>query len=165
MIETERLMIRLYDEKDLDALSEFNLDEETMYYLSETFSSKEDLRTFFKEHKDMFYVVIHKDSETVIGQLSFKEFYVSSYEIGWVFNPKYRAEGYAYEAAYALMNYGFNHLNIHRIIATAQPENTASWKLMEKLKMRREGDFKACIHQNGEWRDEVYYAILKDECQ
>ncbi len=55
-----------------------------------------------------------------------------TYEIGWVFNPDYYNKGYASEAAQALLNYGFKDMQLHRIIATCQPQNIASYKVMEK---------------------------------
>ncbi|CCN80472.1 putative Acyl-CoA N-acyltransferase (fragment) (fragment) [Vibrio nigripulchritudo SFn27] len=79
-------------------------------------------------------------------------------------HPDSQKKGYAFEAAKALMEHGFAKMNIQRIVATCQPENTASYQLMEKLGMRREGHFKQCIQRsNGEWCDEYFYAILKTE--
>jgi [ribosomal protein S5]-alanine N-acetyltransferase len=80
----------------------------------------------------------------LIGHIAFfKYFGEHTFEIGWVFNPKYCNKGYASEAAYALLKYGFEELKLHRIIATCQPENTGSYRVMEKIGMRREGYFKS----------------------
>ncbi len=71
--------------------------------------------------------------------------------------------GYATEAAQAMLHNGFSTMSLHRIIATCQPENVPSWRVMEKLGMRREGFFKKCIpSEEGLW-DEYYYAILREE--
>ena len=51
-------------------------------------------------------------------------------------------------------------MNVHRIIATCQPENIPSYRVMEKIGMRREGFFKKCIPKGNVWWDEYYYAIL-----
>ena len=164
VIETKRLIIRNYKDTDLHDVSLYLLDEEQMYYLPESFEDSQAVESFMKEKAQTIYVVIEKSSQKVIGHLSFYPFFQDhSYEIGWIFHKDATHKGYAYEAAYALMDYGFKTLNIHRIIATAQPENTGSWKLMEKLKMRREAHFKQCIPYQEMWWDEYYYAILKDE--
>jgi hypothetical protein len=91
-------------------------------------------------------------------------------EIGFVFNPKYHGKGYATEACKALLTYGFEKLNAHRIIATCDPENTRSWKLMQRLGMRREAHLRKCLYlrtpepgKEIDWRDEYHYAILKEE--
>jgi len=65
--------------------------------------------------------------------------------MGWVFHRAYHGHGYATEAAGALLQYSFAALHLHRIIATCQPENVASWRVMEKLGMRREAHFRKCI--------------------
>lgn len=164
MIETERLLITRYDKKYLDDLCLFLLDEKQMHYIPEHFRDRDSVSKFMEESQDKFYLVVLKKEDKVIGHLSFEPFFSDhSYEIGWVFNQAYTKCGYAYEAAYALLNYGFSVLNVHRVIATAQPENTASWVLMEKLNMRREAHFKKCIPYHDTWWDEYYYAILESE--
>ena len=50
------------------------------------------------------------------------------------------------------------------LAAGQQPENVASWRVMEKLGMRREAHFRQALHQaTGEWWDEYFYALLADE--
>ncbi|WP_249664441.1 GNAT family N-acetyltransferase, partial [Lysinibacillus sp. D4B1_S16] len=67
------------------------------------------------------------------------------------------------EAARAVLDYGFNEKKLHRIIKTCQPENIASYKVMVKIRMRREGYFKKCIPYGKEWWDEYYYAVLRED--
>ncbi|GFN33545.1 hypothetical protein PCURB6_38050 [Paenibacillus curdlanolyticus] len=55
-------------------------------------------------------------------------------------------------------------MRIHRLIATCQPDNPPSYRVMEKIGMQREGYFKQCIpHGDNEWWDEYYYAILENK--
>ena len=64
----------------------------------------------------------------------------------------------------ALLKHGFESLHLHRIIATCQPENAPSYRVMEKLGMRREGHFRQCFYRGEDhWWDEYFYAILEDE--
>jgi RimJ/RimL family protein N-acetyltransferase len=86
-------------------------------------------------------------------------------EIGFVFHPDYKGQGYATEASQALLTFGFTTWNLHRIFGRCDARNTASYKLMERLGMRREAHF---IHNEifkGEWGDELVYAILQAEWQ
>ena len=76
---------------------------------------------------------------------------------------KFHNKGFASEAALAVLKFGFEKMRLHRIIATCQPENTPSYRVMEKIGMRREGYFKKCIPHGNEWWDEYYYAILREE--
>jgi RimJ/RimL family protein N-acetyltransferase len=84
--------------------------------------------------------------------------------IGWSLSPAYRRLGIATEAARALLGFLFEHLGVHRVQARTGAANTPSWKLMERLGMRREAHFHES-HTNlaGEWDDEFVYAILKKE--
>lgn len=65
-----------------------------------------------------------------------------AWEIGYVFNPSYYGKGYATEACQRILRYGFEEMSAHRIIGKCNPENKASWKLLERLSMQREGYFK-----------------------
>lgn len=80
-----------------------------------------------------------------------------------MFNPEYYNKGYASEAASAILKYGFEDLKLHRIVATCQPENIPSYRVMEKIGMRREGYFKKCIPYGEQWWDEYCYVILEEE--
>ena len=67
------------------------------------------------------------------------------------------------------MSYGFEQLQARRIVAMCNPENTSSWKLLERLHMRREGHLRKNIYfkrdEQGKpiWNDTYEYAILLDE--
>lgn len=164
MIETNRLVIRPFLMNDVEAASVYLLDPQTMYYIPETFPSIQEVQDFFKVKATSYYAIECKKTHSVIGHLYFEPFFGDhSYEIGWVLNRAYHHQGFAYEAAFAMCNHAFKFKGIHRIIATCQPENQASWKLMERLKMRREAEFKECIPYQDTWWDEYYYAILASE--
>ncbi|QIL46457.1 GNAT family N-acetyltransferase [Vagococcus coleopterorum] len=166
LIETPRLIIRDYKASDSTEALEFLGDKETMHYLPEESFTIESIKEFIAKNnrKVAYYPIVLKEEKKVIGHLYFEPFFGDhSYEIGWVFNQAYQGNGYAFEAAQALMDWGFKEKGIHRVIATCQPENSSSYKLMEKLGMRREGYFKECIPVADGWWDEYYYAILKSE--
>ena len=109
--------------------------------------------------------LVLKAEGRLIGHLLFNPWFAPrTYEIGWVLNRRYHGSGYAMEAAVALLRYGFETLRLHRVIATCQPENVASWRVMEKLGMRREAHFRKCIARGeATWWDEFVYAILAEE--
>ena len=85
-------------------------------------------------------------------------------EIGWMVHKAYRGKGYASEAARALITYGFLTLGLHRIIATCDPRNMPSIRIMEKLGMRREAEFvDSVVLGDGEWHNEYFFAITANE--
>ena len=67
------------------------------------------------------------------------------------------------------MDWAFRQQSAHRIIAMCDPHNPASWKLMERLGMRREGEWKKNVFffrdENGNplWKDTYQYAVLAEE--
>lgn len=166
-IKTKRLLIRKFKFKDWQAVYEYTSDVNVMKYIPEGVFTEEDVKEFINKNigdtAEKFAVVLI-DENIVIGHIVFyKYFGEHTYEIGWVFNPKYYNRGYASEAAQAILKFGFEKMKLHRIIATCQPENIPSYRVMEKIGMRREGYFKKCIPKGNEWWDEYYYAILEEE--
>ncbi|MDA1577168.1 GNAT family N-acetyltransferase [Bacillus cereus group sp. TH228LC] len=166
-IKAERLLIRKFEFKDWEAVHEYTSDSDVMKYIPEGVFTEEDTRNFVNknmgENAKNFPVILIGEN-ILIGHIVFDKYFGEhTYEIGWVFNPKYFNKGYASEAAQATLKYGFKEMKLHRIIATCQPENTPSYRVMEKIGMRREGYFKKCIPHGNEWWDEYYYAILEEE--
>lgn len=84
-------------------------------------------------------------------------------DFGYTFNRRYWNNGYATEAARALLSLAFSNLNLHRVWASCDVRNHASYRVMQKLGMRREGLFKQDVLQKGEWRDSYLYAVLAEE--
>jgi ribosomal-protein-alanine N-acetyltransferase len=109
--------------------------------------------------------VVERESGELVGHMAFHPWFVrATHEVGWAIAPERQGCGYATEAARALLDYAFDVLGCHRVIATCQPQNEASWRVMEKLGMRREAHFRQALHQEtGEWWDEYFYALLADE--
>jgi [ribosomal protein S5]-alanine N-acetyltransferase len=83
--------------------------------------------------------------------------------IGYELDPDYWGHGYATEAAWAVLSYGFEHLGLHRIWAELNAENTASAHVLEKVGMRREAHFYEQDYFKGRWWDGQVYAILDRE--
>ena len=167
-IETHRLRIRSFQPKDWQAVYDYTSDPALMLYIPEGPFTPKQAKAFVAENmgeQARFVAVLLKTDDVLVGHMEFHPWFASQiYEIGWVFNRAYHGKGYATEAAMALLQYGFEALHLHRIIATAQPENVASCRVMEKLGMSREAHFRKCIRRpdNG-WWDEYLYALLEEE--
>lgn len=85
-------------------------------------------------------------------------------DLGWVIHPLHARRGYATEAVRALQRIGFEDLGLRRLTATCFADNTASWRLMERVGMRRELYAAAdALHRSGRWMDTYGYAILARE--
>jgi RimJ/RimL family protein N-acetyltransferase len=85
-------------------------------------------------------------------------------EIGWVLHPDHTGQGYATEPVEAVLHLCFHELGVRRVTAGCFAANTASWRLMERVGMRREVDaVRDALHRSGEWMDSVGDALLVDE--
>lgn len=83
--------------------------------------------------------------------------------IGWLLGKAFEGQGYATKAVTALINHRFVSERFHRAYARTAADNERSWRLMERVGMRREGYFiRSCFH-DGVWRHEYLYAVLADE--
>lgn len=167
-IKTQRLTIRQFRLEDWHAVYTYMSDLRVTAYLPEGQLTEIQAQEFVAQNAGnevQALAVMLNDEAALIGHMVFHPWFAPrTYEIGWVFNSHYQGKGFATEAAYALLKYGFESLALHRIIATCQPENTPSYRVMEKLGMRREGHFQQCIYRGeNQWWDEYFYAMLKDE--
>ena len=85
-------------------------------------------------------------------------------DIGWFIDPKYQGNGYGYEAAFEVLKYMFNEIEIEKIITCAAQINCASWKLMEKLGFIRTGEKDSpYLDENGNYLLAFCYEIDKDK--
>ena len=85
-------------------------------------------------------------------------------ELGWAFHPDYAGHGYATEAVRELIRICFTDLGLRRVTANCFAGNEASWRLMERVGMRRElYTVRESLHRSGAWLDGIGYALLADE--
>jgi RimJ/RimL family protein N-acetyltransferase len=85
-------------------------------------------------------------------------------ELGWVLDPAHTGHGYAPEAVRELLRLCFDELDLRRVVARCFSDNEASWRLMERLGMRRElHGVRASLHRSGKWLDVYGYAMLAGE--
>jgi aminoglycoside 6'-N-acetyltransferase len=84
-------------------------------------------------------------------------------EIGWVFAPDVAGQGYATEAARALVDLAFGELGVQRVWAKLEPENARSARVCERLGMRREALFVRASWFKERWTDLAIYAVLAEE--
>ncbi|MEK4511929.1 GNAT family N-acetyltransferase [Paenibacillus sp. FSL K6-2524] len=174
MMDTERLVIRRFVPEDGEDLYQYLSLPEVVLYEPYPVFSKEDcfreaLRRYEEKDNNAFWAVCLKHNNKMIGHLYFKQVeleHFMTWTLGYVFNPNYYSQGYATESARRILQYGFEELHCHRIIAGADIRNTASWRLLERLGMRREAHmlqnatFKRTEDGEPIWVDSYHYAIL-----
>jgi RimJ/RimL family protein N-acetyltransferase len=174
MITTPRLLIRAFKEQDFKALFEYLSNPIIYRFEPGEPVSLEKARELAHERsqKNDFWAVTLKSTNELIGHLYFKQMEPNEFltwELGYIFNPSFHNNGYATEASLALIRCGFEHWGIHRVIANCNPENVASWRVLEKVGMKREGYLRKNVFfrrdNNGSpiWTDTYEYAILNED--
>ncbi len=81
-------------------------------------------------------------------------------EIGYALDSDYWGRGYMTEAITCVLRFARERLSLHRVWATADVENEASWRLLERVGMQREGRLKHHRLVRGAWRDSYLYARI-----
>ena len=84
-----------------------------------------------------------------------------SFSIG--LNRAFQRRGYATEAVKALLGFCFDGLKLHRVAAWCDSRNIAGCRLLEKIGLRREGEFRKNRWRHGEWTNSVWFAALREE--
>ncbi len=170
-IETERLIIRNFQEKDAADLFEYLSCPRVNCFLDEKLDSFDEAVENVKQRSqdELELAVCLKESGKVIGNLFARKEEPDTYSVGWQFNKIVEGKGYASEAVRAYLTYLFKDKNARRIYAYVEDTNLRSQNLCERLGMRKEGCFKEFISftndQNGTplYENTMQYAILKKE--
>jgi RimJ/RimL family protein N-acetyltransferase len=174
-LRTERLILRLFTNDDLEAVYDMQSRPEVARYLywspRDRRGAADSLREKLKcarievEGDILNLAVTRARGGPVIGDLMLH--YVSAAhrqaEIGYVFHPDAQGEGLATEAARAVVDLAFRELGVHRVFGQIDARNTASARVLERLGMRREAHLVENEWVKGEWTDEVIYGVLADE--
>ena len=174
VLETERLILRRFTSDDWRDLHEYLSQETVVKYEPYNVYTEEESKeeAVNRSTDEAFWAVCLKENNKLIGNIYFQQQepkVFMTWEIGYVFNPEYYGNGYATEGCKEILRYAFEELKARRIVAMCNPKNTASWGLLERLKMRREGHliknifFKYDENKMPIWNDTYEYAVLREE--
>lgn len=170
---TKRLTLRPFEASDLTMVHAYASDPDTTKFMLWPPNEMADTKAFLEHALDTtrkdnqteyHYAVVLNTSHTVIGGCSLT-LNGDEAEMGWILNKSYWHQGYAAELGTALIEHAFTDLNLRRLIAHCDANNTASYHLMERLGMRREGTYLEVrpVKENKRRSDEYAYALLKEE--
>ncbi len=158
--ETERLILRRYENRDLEDLYEYLSDTDVIKYEPYkvmTMSEVKDNLQWRISTEEMIAVEL-KSKNKMIGNVYLGKRDFESLEIGFVFNKEYWGKGYAKESCVKLIELAFAN-GIHRIYAECDPQNLSSWSLLESLGFMREAHLKENVYF---WKDDNNKPIWKD---
>jgi RimJ/RimL family protein N-acetyltransferase len=174
-IRTGRLALRPYQRADVDAALEYWSRADVTRYLylgpftADTFRERLEVlmtRTELRAEGDVLTLaIVPDDVGRVVGDVTL--FWHSalhrSAEIGYILNPDYQGNGYATEASKALLQLGFEQMNLHRMTARLDARNEPSAAVLRRLGFRQEAHLVENEWVKGEWADEDVFALLQSE--
>jgi RimJ/RimL family protein N-acetyltransferase len=175
-LKSERLSIRPATAADAEATWRFRRLESVTQWMTTAPKDLDDYRQIFESPDRLANTLIIEHDGEVIGDLMLRiedawaqtevadRAKRTQAELGWCLHPDHAGNGYATEAVAELIRHCFEDLGLRRVTANCFADNVASWRLMERLQMRREvHTVKESLHRTGEWLDGMGYGLLAEE--
>ncbi|HYP44382.1 MAG TPA: GNAT family protein [Propionibacteriaceae bacterium] len=175
---TERLALRLMTLDDVDALHAYQSREDVCRYLLFEPRSRETVAEKVAEHAaadtldaagSYLQLALELRGGQAAGRVIGDSYFTivsrehSRGEIGWTMHPDFTGQGFAAEAATAVLDLAFFTLGLHRVVAELDVRNDASVALCRRLGMREEAHFVRDWWFKGDWADTGVYAMLRQE--
>ena len=171
MLETDRLLLRNYRPGDWERVHIYGSVPDFSQYDVWGPNSIEDTQKFVNDsiakaqknprYEFEFAVCLKKENLLIGGCGIRRDGELSSVaNLGYAINPDFQSKGYATEATKALIQFGFDQLDLAVIYATCDTRNTASFKVMENSGMRRVGHLQNHKMVKGHIRDSYRYEIF-----
>lgn len=174
-IETSRLLLRSFERADFDALCAYQLLPEMQRYLEWPAWNKTDVATGLNLMRSqvclhrpgdiLSLAIVRKGDLQLIGQTSLRwsDATAGQGEVRFALNPRFTGSGYAIEAVGAILDLAFDHFKIHRVFARCDGHSHRAAKLLQRLGMRLEAHYREHALFQGEWDEELHFAILDRE--
>ncbi|WP_417309660.1 GNAT family N-acetyltransferase [Devosia sp.] len=172
---TDRLFLRPFTRGDVDAVFAYRRLDTVARYLFDGPMSYETCtevvvqRTCqidLVEEGDRIVLAIDRQSDgQLIGEVSLilRNAPSRQAELGYILHPDHHGHGYATEAGRALIDLAFARYGLHRVYACCASGNIGSYRVMDRLGMRREAHLRENIFVKGAWEEELVYAVLEQE--
>jgi RimJ/RimL family protein N-acetyltransferase len=174
-IDTERLVLRPFEKADLEEVAAYHGLPDVQRYLEWKARDKSEMKaaldamrkqTRLNRPGDLLTLAVtRKNDNAVIGHVSLRwtDATAGQGEIRFVLSPVYRGQGYGTEAVKAMITLGFDRFNFHRVFARCAGSNQASARLLKGLGMRLEAHYREHALFQGEWDEELHFAVLDRE--
>lgn len=172
-IETSRLILRGISAEDMTYIFAHLTKPAIMKTLGHR--SEEDYRKEEAKYKNgyscynrsfMVFLLLDKESNAIIGRCGLHNWNKEHKraEIGYVMeDERFKGKRLMSEAVEAIIDYGFNNLNLNRIEALVGIENGPSLRLMEKYNFKQEGVLRQHYLVAGQFEDSVLFSRLYSE--
>lgn len=176
-IKTDRLILRTFEKSDLEQVLSYYSLPDVQRYLDWKARDKSEAKSAFESMRKqtrlsrpgevLTLAVVRKSDGRVVGHVSLRytDATAAQGEIRFAIAPTFRRHGYGAEAVKAAITMGFDDYKLHRIFARTAGSNEASANLLKRLGMRLEAHYREHALFQGEWDEELHFAILDREWQ
>lgn len=173
--ETRRLILKILEPDYANDVLNFYLEDKELFEKYETDRSSNfytpghqhnilqvEYGLALKLQQIRYYVFLKENPNHIIGTVSLYDIsgVYSKADLGYKFSSRYHHKGYASEAVEKLLDIAFIELNIHRICAHVQEDNTPSIRLLEGLGFEKEGVCRDYLCSHGTWIDHLQYSLI-----
>lgn len=173
VLETPRLILREPRQDDVADLFELRSDPVVMQYVprplaqsySDVVALLELMAGFVARNERINWVIEWKETGKVLGLIGYVNILLEHErcEVGYMLNRHWHRKGIMREALMEVLKYGFEVLNFHSILAITDALNEASGALLIDVGFVQEAYFREDFRFNGEFRNSIYYGLLKRE--
>ena len=172
ILETKRLTLRKIKLEDAEAMYQYaSKDDVTKHVLWDSHRSIETTKQFVQmmidkyEEGNFAWAIMLKETKEFIGTIDFVTYNEAEKiaEIGYALSDRHWGKGYVSEATKALLDFGFNELQLVRIQARCFADNIGSERVMQKVGMTYEGTMRKAKFAKGKHHDIKMYAILRED--
>ncbi|MCF6765498.1 GNAT family N-acetyltransferase [Thiotrichales bacterium 19S3-7] len=177
IVETKRLILRTWQLEDIAEMTKINQDPQVMRYFPKL--GDRDTTAWFigrleqhhLDHGYSLYAVVLKQTNQMIGfvgllNVNFQASFTPAIEIGWRLAAKYWGNGYAPEAANAMLDIAFNQFGLEKIVSFTVKDNLNSRRVMQKIGMKYDSknDFNhPMVDSKSALARHVLYQISRDD--
>ncbi|WP_328703155.1 GNAT family N-acetyltransferase [Alkalihalobacterium elongatum] len=172
-LETKHFLLRGMTKDDVSSLFVFMSNEDTMKYITpHPVKTMEELQTNietslnnFEAEKEIPWVVVQKENDEVIGMFRFHKLNLwhKKTEMGVVIRKDFQKSGVMSEILQQILSFGFNTLELNRIVGDIFAENQGSEKLLLKYGFKREGTLRQTDFDGSRFHDTVVFSLLKSD--
>ena len=173
-IETERLILRRFEYTDDDAMLKYWVADEKIQslYSEPVYSTKDEVKGLLDKYigsyeKNDYYrwAVVEKTTGECIGQIAYFLVDSKNYfaEIEYCIGSDFQCKGFATEATKAVIAYGFDRMNLHKVQICTKTINASSKRVIEKCGFVYEGTLRDYFYMSGEYVGRLYFSILRNE--
>jgi len=173
-IETERMILRKFRYEDDDAMLKYWIADENIQsmYSEPVYSTKEEVKELLDKYignyeNENYYrwAIILKENMECVGQIAYFMTDDKNHfgEIEYCIGSEFQCRGLMTEAVKAVMDYGFNKINLHKVQICHKSINIPSKRVIEKCGLHYDGNLRDYFYMDGRYVDRLYYSMLEEE--